>query len=99
MSLRRILFSIFILLIFSTGLYVVFKVPLGNDSDYFKDLECEHSSNEAAVRLKNSIVEFYQNDSIINRSLFLKDVYLCHPVGFQNDFDSLQQIYSDERTA
>ena len=37
MSLRRILFSIFILLIFFTGLYVVFKVPLGNDSDYFND--------------------------------------------------------------
>lgn len=98
-SRRQILISLFLLLLVFSCFFVIFKVPLGNDSDYFKDLECNHSSNEAAVNSKKSIVEFYQNDSTINRSLFLKDIFICHPVGFQNDFDSLELIYNNERLA
>jgi len=99
MSRKNILITTVILLVVFTSMYVIFKVPLGNDSDYFKDLDCQHNSNESAISEKRSIAEFYTTDSLIDRDLFLRNTFLCHPVGFQSDFDSLAFLYNDELAA
>ncbi|MDC1362176.1 hypothetical protein N8203_03630 [Crocinitomicaceae bacterium] len=93
-----IFLSITVIIVFSI-LFVLLKLPLGNDQDYFKNINCKHNSNEEAESEKKSIFKYLDSDSTINRVLFLNEVFLCHPVGYQQDFDSLSRFFGDERMA
>ena len=99
MTKSRIIFLSITVFLTVALLYVLVKVPLGNDIVYFKNSKCQYSSAEKALTHRLPISDFINSDSTIDCNTFFNQISFCHPVGFSQDFDSLSIFLGDDRRA